>query len=190
MNIPQIRLESTFAKIGIRTEKPIQRIEQPKPEVTIEQPKAEMTVKTTPGKLTIDQLQAWSDLGFKPTALLVKEFAAEGKQAELEGIARRTRQGNELMRIENKVNPLPKQAEENAYKPQKRLAISWIPSPGSVQLHYELAKVDIEVTLRKPVIEARVKKPVHEYIPGKVHIYLEKRNSLKIDFNSSFNETV
>ena len=46
MNIPQIRMESTFARIGIGRKKPVQKMEQPKAIQTIEQPKADLQIQT------------------------------------------------------------------------------------------------------------------------------------------------
>lgn len=190
MNFPQIRLESTSARIGLDIEKPVQRIEQPKPVQSIEQPKAVVNIETVPGRLTIDQTEAWADLGFKTIPRLVAENAENGKRIAMEGTARRVRQGDELMRIENKTNPIPSHAVENAYKPEARLNIAWIPSPGSVKINYEPAKVNIEITPRKPIIHTKIQKPIHDYKPGKVHVYLEQRNTLKIDFVNLFSETV
>jgi Family of unknown function (DUF6470) len=58
MQIPQIRLQSTFMKIGLNIEKPVQRIEQPPAILKIEQPPAVLEIETIPGKLTIDQTKA------------------------------------------------------------------------------------------------------------------------------------
>lgn len=190
MNFPQIRLESTSARIGLHIEKPIQKIEQPKAIQSIEQPKAVVNIETVPGRLIIDQTEARSDLGFKTIPRLVAENAADAKRIAMEGTARRVRQGDDLMRIENKANPIPSHAIENAYKPEARLTIGWIPSPGSVKINYEPAKVNIEATPQKPIIHTQIQKPLHDYTPGKVHVYLEQKNSLKIDFVNLFSETV
>ncbi len=190
MNLPQIRLESTFAKIGIQTEKPIQTIEQPKAIQTIEQPKAQLSIETVPARLTIDQTEAWAQLGFKTIPRLVEENAQNGKQTAMEGIARRVRQGDELMEIESGINPFPSQAIENGYKPEAQLSIGWIPSHGSVNIHYQPADVQINATPQKPNIDLQVRKPIHDYTPGKVNIYLEQKNTLKIDFVNLFTESV
>jgi hypothetical protein len=190
MNMPQIRLESTFAQIGLHTEKPIQKIEQPKAVQTIEQPKAQLSIETVPSRLTIDQIEAWAQLGFKPIPWLVEETANYGKQQSMEGIARRVRQGDELMKIENKTNPIPIQAEENGHKPEAQFNIGFIPSYGSVKIHYQPAEVHVKITPQKPIIDVQIRKPIHEYTPGKVHVYLEQQNMLKIDFVNLVDKTV
>jgi len=46
MRLPQIRMESVMARIGLVREKPVQSIEQPKAIVTIRQPKAILEIET------------------------------------------------------------------------------------------------------------------------------------------------
>ncbi len=181
MRIPQIRLESTNAQIGIKTINAVNNISQPKADLSIEQPKADMKINTTPSKLTIDQTQAREDVDLKSIFRRTEEFAQMGYQDLLAGIARRTQQGAELMKIENRSNPISSQAKQNSVKPWKEFGLGFIPSAGSVKIQYDPAKVDIEIEPNKPIINVKVNKPIYEYEPGKVDIYLERRNDLKID---------
>jgi len=182
MRLPQIRMESQFIQLGFQIKKPVQHIEQPKAIQNIKQPKAKMEIETTKSNLIIDQSQTRAEEGFKPISQVAKETADLGKQKALEGISRRTRQGDELMRIENGGNPIKIQAKENSEKPYLPLGIGWIPSYGSVKIQYEPAKVDIEITPQKPEIEVVQRKPIHDYTPGDVSFYIEQKNWLKIDF--------
>lgn len=182
MEFAQIRLESQSAMIGIRTTKPVQEIQQPKADLTIEQPRAELTIQTTPGKLTIDQTEAWADMDLKHISRRIAEAADKGYQDSLEGIARRAQEGAELMQIENGGSPIAQIAKRNSEGPDLQFNVGWIPSHFSVKTNYEPAKVDIQVKENKPIINAGINKPIHEYTPGKVDISLEQRQSLKIDF--------
>jgi len=182
MNIPQIRIESTFANIGLATEKPVQEIRQPKADLSIRQPKAELTIERTPGQLTIDQTKAWEDMNLKHIFRLIDEFAENGYRDLLRGIARRARQGDELMRIEDGGNPIVSQAIENSGKPVRTLGITWIPSSFSVKIHYVPGELEFHWKQHKPIIEAKPNKPEHHYTPGKVNVYLVQKNDLKIDF--------
>ncbi|MFD1779990.1 DUF6470 family protein [Fredinandcohnia salidurans] len=182
MELAQIRLESQYAKIGIRKNNPIQEIQQPKADLSIEQPKAELTIQTTPGKLTIDQSQARADMDLKSISQRIAEAADKGYRDSLEGVARRAQEGNELMKIENGGNPISQIAKRNSEGPELQFNIGWIPSHFSVKTNYVPAEVDIQVKVNKPVINANINKPIHEYTPGKVDITLDQRQSLKIDF--------
>lgn len=182
MELAQIRLESQNAKIGMRTTKAVQEIQQPKADLSIEQPKAEMTIQTTPGKLTIDQTEAWADMDLKHISRRIAEAADKGYQDSLEGIARRALEGQELMKIENGGNPIAQIAKRNSEGPELKFNVGWIPSHFSVKTNYVPAGVDIEVNVKKPNINVGINKPIHEYTPGKVDITLDQKQSLKVDF--------
>ncbi|MBE2940845.1 DUF6470 family protein [Anoxybacillus flavithermus] len=182
MQLPQIRLQSTFAKIAIETTPPVQEIKQPSAELDLQQPSAEMKIETTPAKLTIDQTKAWEDMDLKHIFRRIEEFAQKGYEDWLEGIARVSRQGDELMRIEDGGNPLGEQAKENSEDPIYDFNIGWVPSLFSVKTNFEPAKVHIDVKVQQPIIRAKINKPMIHYTPGKVTMDLAQRNSLKIDF--------
>jgi Family of unknown function (DUF6470) len=182
LQLPQIRLQSIFAKIGIKTTPPVQEIKQPPAELDLQQPPAEMKIETTPAKLTIDQTKAWEDMDLKHIFRRIEEFAQQGYEDWLEGIARVSRQGDELMRIEDGGNPIADQAKENSEDPIYDFNIGWLPSLFSVKTNFEPAKVHIDVKVNKPINRTKINKPIINYTPGKVTIDLAQRNSLKIDF--------
>jgi hypothetical protein len=182
MNVPHIRLESNFIRMGLNIEKPIQEIQQPPAVQSIQQPKAILEIETIPGKLTIDQTKAREDVDLKSIGRRVEEFAQNGYQDWLKGLKRRASQGTELMKIENGGNPIAYQAKENSEGLPKQFNIGWIPSHNSVQLSYEPAKVNIMAEPQKPKIEIEIRRPVHNYTPGKVSTEILEKNSLTIDF--------
>jgi Family of unknown function (DUF6470) len=182
MNLPQIRLESTFAKIAIETIHPVLEIEQPPAQLDLQQPPAEIHIETTPAKLTIDQTKAWEDMDLKHIFRRIEEFAQLGYEDWLEGMARVSQQGDELMRIEDDGNPIAEQAKENSEDPLYEFNVGWVPSHFSVKTNYEPAKVHIDVKVNEPINNTKIKKPIINYTPGKVTIDLAQRNSLKIDF--------
>ncbi|MCF6410149.1 DUF6470 family protein [Pseudalkalibacillus salsuginis] len=182
MQIPQIRIQSQPALIGLETTKGVQQIRQPKAEQSIQQPKADLNVKTTKGIMTIDQTKAWNDMDLKSVFVRTEEAAHLGREDLLSGIARRAQEGDQLMRIENGGNPIAEQARVNSGGEMREWNIGWIPSAGSVKLNYWPANVDIDVQVNKPNIETVAKKPEHTYQPGKVDVFLRQRNSVSINF--------
>ena len=188
MQVPQIRLQSTPAKIGLNIEQPVQKIEQKPADLSIEQPKAILEIRTTLGKLTIDQSKAREDMDLKSLSKRVEEFAQQGYQDWLAGMARRSQQGDELRHIENGGNALAAQAKENGKGPDQQFNLGWIPSHFSVKLDYQPAEVEIEATPQKPNIEVQVNKPTHAYTPGQVEVETLQKNDLEIDFANLFRE--
>ncbi|MGN1399869.1 MAG: DUF6470 family protein [Bacillus sp. (in: firmicutes)] len=182
MRLPQIRMETTPAKIAIETRDAGLQIEQPSAELAIEQPKPELFIETTPGKLTIDQTEAWESMNLKTVARRIEEAADEGRQALLEGMARRTEEGIRLMEIHKGGNPIADIAGRNSKRPEKYFNIGFIPPPFSVKLNYQPAHVQIDWQVYKSIIKTQTNKPVFRYEPGGVEVSLSQRNSLHIDF--------
>ncbi|WP_071460825.1 DUF6470 family protein [Bacillus massilinigeriensis] len=184
MQLPQIRMESTFAQTQIATTRGELEIEQPKAEVSIEQPPAEVEIEHTPSRLTIDQTQARADMDLKTIKRRKEEFAQLGYEDLLSGIARRSQDGDELMMIENGGNAIAEQAKRNSETPMYDFNIGWIPSHGSVKIDYNPGKVEIRAKANKPIISITANKPSVSYTPGKAEVSLKNYPSLKIDFEN------
>ncbi|MBB6453627.1 hypothetical protein HNQ94_002076 [Salirhabdus euzebyi] len=182
MKLPQIRLQSQMAKIEMNTINGTQSIEQPKAVQTIEQPSAEVTMKRTPSKLTIDQSQAWRDMGLFTPIESGYENARLGKAGVQEGTSRRAIQGDQLMRIENGGNPIVDQAITNGYRPEKTLGIRWVPSSFAVKTSYEASKLHIEVNKNKPIVNVQPQKPIVDFSPGKVETSMKQYAEIEIDY--------
>jgi hypothetical protein len=168
MDFPFLRMESKFAKLGLNIIKGEQTINQSPAEITIEQPHAELSIETIKGKLSIDQSKAWEDMDLKSIKKRIEEFAQNGFQDNMEGIARNAQQGDQLMKIENKGNVIAIQAESNSRSRELEFNIGWVPSPFSVRISYEPAILNINWKLNNPIITAKVNKPHIEYVSGKV----------------------
>lgn len=184
MELPQIRMQSQFAKIAMETEPARVHIQQPKAEMSMEQPKADVQIRQKLGKLTIDQSQAWRDMNLLNVYESIEEYAQLGKEGLLEGLARISRQGDELMKIEHGGNPIAAQAEENGFDPPKEFNIGWIPSVFAVKINYEPGKADIQVNPQKPRISVTPRKPEIHYDPGHVETYMKQYANLQIDFEN------
>ncbi|KQL52985.1 hypothetical protein AN964_05310 [Heyndrickxia shackletonii] len=184
MKLPQIRLESQPAMIQMNSKIATQSIEQPAAGLDIQQPPAELHIERTPAKFTVDQSQAWADMDLKPISKRIKEFAQNGYQDWLDGIARRAEEGDQLMRVENGGNPIASISKENSKLPTHEFNFGLVPSPLSVKTYFDPSKLDIQWDTKKPSINVRVNKPTIEYSPGNVSISMKQYQSLKIDFTN------
>lgn len=182
MQVPQIRITSQQAQIELDIQQPIQSIEQPAAVIDLQQPPAEVSIERTPSQLTIDQTKAREDMDLKSIAKRIEEAAQQGHQDLLEGIARRTQDGAQLMMIENGGNAIASIAKRNSEGPEKQFNIGWIPSYGSVNIRFVPGKVDIDTKTNPVINNSRAQKPIHEYQPGKVNITMKNYPSLNIDF--------
>ncbi|WP_132372093.1 DUF6470 family protein [Melghiribacillus thermohalophilus] len=179
--MPQIRIQSWPTRLDIHTKDAQLHIQQEKADMSIEQPKADLQIRQKQGKLTIDQSQAWRDMNLLSVYESIEEFARLGRDGWLAGIARVSRQGDELMKIEHAGNPIAAQAEENGFDPPKEFNIGWIPSVFAVKTHYEPGGADIHAEPQKPKISVRPRKPNIQYEPWHVNINVAQYPKLEID---------
>ncbi|WP_342774213.1 DUF6470 family protein [Aquibacillus sediminis] len=181
--MPQIRIQTQDAQISMKTNPAKQHIEQPQAEQSIQQPKADVTIERTPSKLSIDQSQAWYDMDLKNVFERTEEAAQNAKQAVAEGTARRAREGDELMKIENGGNPIAQQAKQNSEGQPKQFNIGWIPSHGAVKIDYQPSEVHTNVKRNEPIIDVQTNKPTHQYQQGNVELSANKPN-VEVDFDN------
>lgn len=182
LQIPQIRMESTQAKIELSTTPAQQSIEQPRAQLNLEQPKAVMSIQSSPGKLTIDQTIAWESMDVKHIFRRIEEKAQEGYRAVLSGMARKASEGDELMQIEHGGNPLANQAERGSQLLDYSYNIGFIPPPFSVRINYQPSHLKIDVEPQKVINNTITQKPIIDYQQGQVHTSMKQHAELKIDF--------
>jgi len=182
MNIPQLQVTTTKALLGMTTQQPTQRIEQPKATLDIQQPKADMKINTTRSRLSIDTTEARADRDLKSAARRTTEVTQYARSEVMNGIARRADDGNELMKIENGGSGMQSFAERAFRQPYSSLGIKFIPSYGSVKVSFEPGSVDIRVEPQRVINNSVANKPNHTYTPGKVTTELIQKPSIQIDW--------
>lgn len=190
MQLPQIRLTSNMAQIAIKATDGKQEIHQPKASLSIEQPHAEISMQSRLAKLTIDQTQAWEEMNLMSTSKQIQKFAQEGLFAVLEGMERRAQQGLDLMKIEEKGNPIIEQAMMNGHKQMKSISMKYIPSPFSVKFNVEPSQLHINTVINKPIIHATIRQPEHHYERGSVNVYMQQYEELEVDFVNLFSVSI
>ncbi|SHM96737.1 DUF6470 family protein [Gracilibacillus kekensis] len=182
MRLPQIRIQSQDAKLGLQIKNAQLTVESGAAKQTIQQPQADIQIRTTPGKLTIDQSKALADVGIIPTEQSVKKNANEAMRDAIEGSKKRRHQGDMLMKIENDGEPLAVIAKQYGHKPIKNFNIGWIPSGNGVKFDYEPAKVEINNRANQPIINVEPTENQFYYQRGGVENYLEQKKWIDIDF--------
>src|SRR5690625_3396033 len=190
MKVPQIRMESQLARIGMQQQFASLKIEQPKADINVEQQAAKLEISAPLGQLIIDQSQAWEETHLMSTPRLIEKQGQEAIQIAAEGTARRAEQGTQLMKIEQDIDLIVQHAQENGFRQQKTLSLKYMPSPFSVKIDYIPADVDLEVTTESPTINTKPNKPIISYEQGILDIYMEQYESLDIDYVNLFSTTV
>lgn len=181
MRMPHLEIKTTNGKIGIQSKAAKLSIHPQKADLQIRQPKAEMKIHVKPGKLLIDQSKAFSEEHLKPVSELIADYAKRGKQAVLQGIARKVQEGDALMNIQNGGHPIADIAKRDSTDPQLEYNIGWIPnSVFDVKIHYIPSKLSIQWSIHKPIIKATPHHPQYKYSPGTVDVYMKQWPSIHI----------
>lgn len=184
MRLPQIQIRTTDATIDLDISNSQQYIKQPKATQHIEQPAAILEINTTRGVLKIDSSQARRDLGLIGPLESSANYAEKGKQGVLQGMARRAREGRQIMDNSGKgqgraINQ--NIAKQNHGPHRVQFNVKFVPSVGSVKIDYTPGTTDVNIQRREPIIDAKVNKPIHEYTPGKVTGTMVQRPDVDID---------
>lgn len=182
MNIPQLQIQTTPAKLVVHTEKAIQEIEQPRAVMEQSQPAAILEISTTRPRLSIDTTAVREDIDMKSVFKRTQEHAHLGRQAALEGIGRRASEGQQLLRIENGGNVIADLAKQNGTPPPASLGIRFVANRTKIQMSIAPGTTNINVTPQQPTLDVQVNKPIHTYIPGKVSGTMEQYSSIQIDW--------
>lgn len=144
MQVPQIRLQQTYAQIGLRITQPIQELQQEPARLSIKQTPATMKVTRTPSKLDINQDQARNEINMKMPDVFSRDNAEASRQKGLENIAEIVLEGNQLAAIETKTDALAAIAVNKSLPEPDDYNIAFIPSYGSVQIDYTPTQLHIE----------------------------------------------
>jgi hypothetical protein len=181
---PHLEMHQVFGRIAIRTNHASQEIRQPRADLTIRQAPAQMSVHRTPATVSIDQSAAWHNLDLKSPRVRIAEAAQAGKQAVLDGIARRSEEGRELLHIErNKgVNLIARQAKEHMAGAVIGTHYSTGNIPASQAVTYQVApaRLDISWERHDPVIQSTQQPPEYVYRPGRVAVSMQQYPGLEI----------
>lgn len=179
MQLPQIRIESVSAKLGIQQSPTRIEMKQPKGELDIRQPQADIKYEKTDALIQIDQTEAFADANLKHINRRIEEWATKGKQHVLKAIATMVRQGEQYMKIEKGGNMIPQIARTNSETPTKEFNIGFVPtSLSKVKINYSPGDFQAIIKQNTPEISAKTHEPIIKVKPGNLNIYLKQKASM------------
>ncbi|NTU21776.1 hypothetical protein HPY28_15730 [Brevibacillus sp. HB1.2] len=186
MQIPQLRMESSFARLGLNVTKATHEIKQPQAEMNLRQQPAELTIEQARTELQIDSSQARANIGIMTPMQFSDSNATYGYQKAMQAIAEKSQEGDRLMRIHTKENAIAAIGRERGM----RVLDSGYSPPASsgdegVDISIQLKPVVINVIRNGMSMDPVIRPPEFTYIPGKVEPYILQQNSLKIEVTGS-----
>ncbi|MBM7582626.1 hypothetical protein JOD02_001483 [Caldicoprobacter guelmensis] len=174
-----LRITTTPALIGIRTQPAQLEIDTSRPFVEMQHQPPRLNIQTQPAKVYIDQYECFAELGYKNFLDLARAQAQKGYQRVMEYIAQTAQDGDRLAAIEQGGNPIADIAEERSYHTPEPEPISLpFPKPrffvtGGVSIDYYPGEVHFNAVVH-PV---RYRVTLH-----KVDIYLRQYPSITIEY--------
>lgn len=184
LTLLQIRIDQQFAQIGLNITKPFLAMQttQPQIELTIEEPKLE--IHSPRPKVYIDQRECFADKDRRTPEAFSAYWAGIAKNKAIEAIATISSEGDMLGQIERgiTIEDIAAQAMDNMVDfnvtavPKQPPKIEADVRPVEVKLH----RGTVDLKLHRGRVE-------HNFQWGKVNVYIEQQNYLKISWEESFN---
>lgn len=160
-----------------------QQLQQPRADLRIEQPAATLDINTRQSELRIDMSGLWKELGLLTPMQSVAQYAQDGKQENLSGIARRAREGQQMKNMAGKgqgAKIAQTIAKQNHGPKRVPFNIAFKPSGNAIDISFTKGDIDINITPQKPRINATINKPIHNYTPSKVSYTMLQRPSVSV----------
>jgi len=177
-----IRITTQPALIGIKTTPAKLFIQQRKADVQMHTELPKVEIRKEPIRIQIDQYACFAEAGLKNVFDLTGENAEYSYRQAMAGIERIVRQGNDLADIHLNTNPIADQAEENAYELYVHEGNFDIIPKSRPKIDFVGGDLDIRLKEGGTDMKVRVNKPIIQYQPGKVEIYLRQKNSIHIEY--------
>ncbi len=182
MNMPYLQVNQTGGQLGINYYQPNMKIQQPQADMRIEQPAAILDINFKKSELHIDQTEAFADVDQKSAARRTREWAEQAKQMLAQGVARRAREGDQMMKIENGGGAVAQISKQKSNPPMKEIGIGYLPKTHfRVKIDYNPGEVDINVTPNKPRIDVTPNKPTIQHENWRADIYLQQKDSFDLE---------
>ncbi|GEC91894.1 MULTISPECIES: DUF6470 family protein [Brevibacillus] len=181
MRIPQIQMQQTYAQLGLNINRPVQDIQQPQAELNLRQEAAIIEIRQAKGSLTIDSSEARENIDMRGPLRRTRDNADYGYRMAMEAIANISQEGDQLRAIENKTDAVVAISEQESMPRDSEIIAAGSLVGDGIEMRYDLQPLDIQVQERGATMDPEIKKPIHNYTPGKVEPYILRWNSLQIE---------
>lgn len=163
-----LSIRTVNASIKIEKTDPKMQIEGQIPELHLEKSKSNFMIHNRPAKLLIDSYSFNRQLERKKIMDVVYDLARYGKRKGREAVAEKSSEGDSMMKIENKGDPIVQIAKNNAYRlTRATVKIRMLDKP--VRIDYRKGRIDTSYVPSR--IEARLRGKLRiEATPGRVDI--------------------
>lgn len=170
-------------QLGIKTTNAKLYIEQPPADFRIEHKDSKLIMHTEQVQILIDQSACFSEEGLKSNMELLEQAKEMGRQALMEGIARRAQEGRRMGNVGKNANAIAEIAFENSFD-NHEFGLATIPM-SRPKFDVKGGTVDIQVDEGYVRIYASPNKPKIEVEPGKVEIYMIQYPQISFEYTGN-----
>jgi hypothetical protein len=177
-----LRIEQTYAQIGIETQRSQIQIQSKLPKLQIQQTNAKIEIDKQEPRVIIDQHACFATAGLKNVFELTDQAAQEGMQQAFEYAGKKAAEGDMLADIRNKGNAIAQIAKSNVYE-EHEFNIDSIPK--------ERPRIEVEGYINISAVKGEINSQLEEGSVSinasepKVNLYLREKQSISIQYIGS-----
>lgn len=151
----------------------------------IQTQKPSIELESVKPKIQIDQSASFADAGLKNLKAFMNESVSYGLQIVSQGISRTVDQGNAYIEIQSGHNPIPDQAEYNAYGMfEKEFNYGTIPKNGP-RISLIEGRVNTKFNPGSVTNQTMPQKVQMNFTPGNVNFYVKQYASISFNYEAS-----
>ncbi len=178
-----LEIHQQYPIIGANIRAPLLKLHNEKPDLEISTNSSKLEIESTPPDLYIDQSVCYTSGLHMNIDEFARYFAGKGRQACLEGTARRAREGERMVHIEN-----PGAFKEIIASRQKAWSdypyLEMNPAPGP-EIEFTVHPLQINYIPTELSIDVAPGYVENNFQPGDVEIYLRQKNKIEIEYTGS-----
>jgi hypothetical protein len=153
--------------------------------------KNNLQIDTVKQKMTIDQSDAFSEMGLKGIRAFMQESVGYARQIVSSGTDRIVSQGNEWLNIHTDYDPIPDQARYNAFEMFEKSFDGVFSPVARPQINVQPGQVNYNFTPSRVVNSSQVEPVQIDYQPWRIDYYMKQYSSISISYSSTpFNQSV
>ncbi|MBE0451358.1 MAG: hypothetical protein IBX70_10985 [Clostridia bacterium] len=147
--------------------------------------KNNLKMETVKPQVSIDQMEAFGELGLKGIRAFMQESVGYAQQMVSTGIDRIVSQGNEWLDIHTGYDPIPDQARYNAFEMFEKSFDGVFSPVARPQIDVQSGQLNFNFTPSR-VINSSVAQPVEmNYQPWRIDYYMKQYNRININHTST-----
>ncbi|MDQ0918578.1 DUF6470 family protein [Paenibacillus sp. V4I5] len=173
VSFPQIQITQQYGRIGIDADPGRLDIQQPKATQELATTPAKLEIDANPGILSIDNSRWHDALGQGPSLEAMNRIYSGCRDIALQGIEKIVEEGNRLAAIHTGENVIAALATESTQDVDfyKYMYIGEA-SLDNIDIRYEAGNLDVQFEPAKVEHNVTVNPPIIEYHRGKLEIYM------------------